>query len=113
MADKNVRSARHSGEREDRESSAARKASLIKQQAAKRGQLGLRPDDIGVVRVEFTLPASRLIGPGNLTGGGVSTGPTVDADGDPTDDILIFDGDFGPNSDPVLQVPWPPGTDPD
>lgn len=74
---------------------------------------GLRPDDIGVVRVEFSVPASRLFGPGGLTTGDDAGGRTVDNDGDPNDDILIFDNDMGPNGDPVLQVPWPPLSDPD
>jgi len=97
------------------ESSAEQKARLIKRRAAKLGKTGLRPDDIGVVRIEFTVPASRLFGSDILSSGGGGAGPTIDNDGDPNDDILIFDGDFGSNSDPVLQIPWPlpPGSDPD
>lgn len=85
------------------------KARLQKLAAGRRQTRTIRPDDIGVVRIEFSVPASRLFGPGNLTFGG---GPSKDTlnDGDPTDDIYIFDWD---PTDVVIQVPWPPGTDPD
>ena len=99
----------------DREDALARrKRQLRRQHDAKRAAgPGLRPDDIGVVRVEFSVPASRIFGPGSLTGGAGTGGRTVDNDGDPNDDILIFDSDAGPSGDEVLQVPWPPGSDPD
>ena len=93
----------------------ARQKRLLRRQheARKADCPGLRPDDIGVVRVEFSVPASRLFDADSFIGGGSTGGRTVDNDGDPNDDILIFDSDTGPNGDEVLQVPWPPGSDPD
>jgi hypothetical protein len=88
---------------------AAQKNRLQQLATSRRQARTIRPDDIGVVRIEFSVPASRLFGPGNLTFGG---GPKKDTlnDGDPTDDIYVFDWD---PTDVVIQVPWPPGTDPD
>ena len=53
---------------------------------------GLRPDDIGVVRVEFSLPASRLFG--NLSAGGGAV-PIVVADNDTDDPVTQKDTDPG------------------
>src|SRR5574338_1059971 len=66
------------------ESLQTQKARLLKR-FARGSQRGLRPEDIGVVKVEFTMPASRLFGSGSVVigGGGPSrsTGLTdTDAD---------------------------------
>lgn len=97
-------------ERRPGESPGGQKARVLKQAAGRGLGRTLRPDDIGVVRIEFTVPASRLFRPGDL--GFVSGGRSKDVlnDADPTDDIYVFDWD---PSDAVIQVPWPPGSDPD
>ena len=79
----------------------ARKQSLA--DAAQRSTgVGLRPDDIGVVRVEFTVPASRLFG--NFTGGGRAV-PIVTADNDTDDPVVQSDNDAGDK--PLVGNPGP------
>lgn len=98
-------------EHSTRESLAAEKDALHRRVSTRAQQRTLRPEDIGVVRVQFTVPASRLFGPGSLTLGGDGA-PDVLNDGDPTDDIFIFDWPPG-DADKVIRVPWPPGSEPD
>ncbi len=96
---------------------ADQKMRLLKKHAARQGRgTALRPDDIGVVRIEFSVPASRLFGAGSLVagGGGGAAGPDVITDGDPTDDISVADTDQPPGTfDEGYTLPWPPGTEPD
>lgn len=91
------------------------KLRLLKKHAARTGRgVGLHPDDIGVVRVEFTVPASRLFGAGSLVSGTTSAGPDVINDGDPGDDISVADTDQPPGAfDEGYTLPWPPGSEPD
>ena len=115
---------RKDAERPRTDSPAVEKARLLKRRAARlaQGKLHaarlaqgkvLRPDDIGVVRIEFTLPASRLFGSDSFAAGGGGLEPLWETDGDPNDDIFVGNTDLGPGSDKPIVVPWPPGTDPD
>lgn len=91
------------------------KARVLKRHRARQGRdTALRPDDIGVVRVEFTIPASRLFGAGSLVSGSGAAGPDVINDGDPSDDISVADTDQPPGAfDEGYTLPWPPGSEPD
>lgn len=64
---------------------------------------GLRPDNIGVVRIEFSVPASRLFG--NLSGGRGGV-PIVEADNDTDDPVSQYDTDV---NDPVITSNPGPG----
>lgn len=79
-----------------------RKQSLVDARQQK-GRGGLRPDDIGVVRVEFSVPASRLFGNLSAGRGGV---PIVEADNDTDDPVSQFDSDV---NDPVITSNPGPG----
>jgi hypothetical protein len=94
---------------------ADQKAKVVRRQAARQRPGGaLRPDDIGVVRIEFTVPASRLFGQGSLVAAGGASGPDVINDGDPNDDISVADTDMPPGPwDPGYTLPWPPGSEPE
>jgi len=78
-----------------------RKRSLA-DSAQRRVSGGLRPDDIGVVRVEFSLPASRLFG--NLSGGGGAV-PIVVSDSDTDDPVSHYDTD--PTDRVIVANPGP------
>jgi hypothetical protein len=80
----------------------ARKQSLV-DSGQRRITGGLRPDDIGVVRIEFSVPASRLFG--NLSAGGGPV-PIVEADNDTDDPVSQWDTDL---NDPVLTSNPGPG----
>jgi len=77
------------GSKDQAKTKQARKQALVDQLKSDT-RAGLRPDDIGVVRVEFTVPASRLFG--NFTAGG-RTVPIVTADNDTDDPVEQRDTD--------------------
>ncbi|MEZ5404099.1 MAG: hypothetical protein R2729_30750 [Bryobacteraceae bacterium] len=82
------------------------KKEAIRKGARRRAEGGLRPDEIGLVRVQFSLPASRLFGGDGLltTPGGTSR---IIADNNTDDPVVVgFDGD---PSDPVITVNPGPG----
>jgi len=87
--------------KDQRQQKQFRKRSLV-DSGQRRVSGGLRPDDIGIVRVEFSLPASRLFG--NLSGGGGAV-PIVEADNDTDDPVRHYDTD--PTDRVIVANPGP------
>jgi hypothetical protein len=81
------------------------KKEAIRNEARRSVTGGLRPEDIGVVRVEFTVPASRLFGGnGQLAAPG---GPSrIIADNDTDDPVVAFNSDA---NDGVITINPGPG----
>lgn len=103
-------------EKKNRESSEVNpaKGKLLKKKAIERTEQqsltqSLDADDIGMVRVEFSVPASRLFGhDGRLTAPGGPSGQ-VAADNNTDDPVYVSDSDRGPNQDKVKTISAGPG----
>jgi hypothetical protein len=89
------------GEKDPGQQKQSRKQSLV--DAMQRSVTGgLRPDDIGIVRIEFSVPASRLFG--NFSGGGGAV-PIVTANNDTDDPVIQSDSDS--TNKPLVANPGP------
>jgi hypothetical protein len=90
------------------------KEKRLKKQAIERAQQqaqgwSLAPDDIGLVRVEFNVPASRLFGHGGILTADRGPSRQVAADNDTDDPVYVSDADVGPNADAVKTISPGPG----